>query len=141
MLFFKVEGLGWRGEREFQVARVGPKSSEAALLISQQIPKGDFILRSIEGFNTLQVVWDGQASEHCQTFVPHIENRADRLGEGHMESVQVLGAHSVVEGQGASVVVEQHSHAAQVGGRLDGHLFAVVAHHPGIVAATEYPGS
>lgn len=90
---------------------------------------------SVLGLQAFQVVWDGQASEDRQTLVPHVEDGAHRLGEGHPEGVEVLGAHRVVEGQGSHVVVQQDPNAPQVGGGLDGHLLAVVADHPGVVAA------
>ena len=57
-----------------------------------------------------------------------------------MKCVQVLGAHRVVEGQVASVVVQQDPDSPQVGRGLDGQLFAVVTNHPRVVAAAEHPG-
>lgn len=52
----------------------------------------------------------------------------------------MLGAHGVVEAHGADVVVQQDPDAPQVGRGLDGQLLAVVANHPGVVAAAEHPG-
>lgn len=86
------------------------------------------------------MIGDREASEDRQTFVPHVEHRADRLGEGHVERVQVLGTHCIVESHAASVIVQQDPDAPQVGQGLDSKLFAVVAHRPGVVAAAEHPG-
>lgn len=87
----------------------------------------------------LEVVWDGQPRENSQTLVPHVEHGTDWLSEGDVECVQVLWAGAIVEGQGASIVVQQHPHTTQVGGRFDGHLLAVVTYYPGVVAARQYP--
>lgn len=86
------------------------------------------------------MVGDGEAGEDGQTLVPHVEHGAHGLHEGHVERVQVLRAHGVVEGQVAGVVVQQDPDAPQVGRRLDGQLLAVVPHHPGVVAAAQHPG-
>lgn len=86
------------------------------------------------------MVGDGEAREDRQTLIPHVEHGTHRLHEGDVERVQVLGAHGVVERQVAGVVVQQDADAAQVRGRLDRQLLAVVAHHPGVVAAAEHPG-
>lgn len=86
------------------------------------------------------MVRDGQASEDRQTLIPHVEDRTHGLDEGDVKCVQVLGAHRIVEGQVAGVVVQQDPNASQVGRGLNGQLFAVVADHPGVVAATEHPG-
>ena len=88
---------------------------------------------------SLKVVWNGKSCEDSHTLVPHVEDRTHRLDEGDVIGVEMVGAHGVVEGQVAGVIVQQHAKAAQVWGRLDGHLFAVVAHHPGVVAATQHP--
>lgn len=92
------------------------------------------------GVQPLQVVGDGQPGEDGQTLVPHVEDGADGLRKGDVEGVQVLRAHGVVEGDAARVVVQQDADAAQVRRRLDGQLLAVVAHHPGVVAAAQHPG-
>lgn len=92
------------------------------------------------GVQPLQVVGDGQPGEDGQTLVPHVEDGADRLRKGDVEGVQVLRAHGVVERDVASVVVQQDANAAQVRRGLDGQLLAVVAHHPGVVAAAQHPG-
>lgn len=39
---------------------------------------------------SFQVVGDGEAREDCQTLVPHVEHGTHGLGEGDVESVQVL---------------------------------------------------
>lgn len=94
---------------------------------------------SVLGVDSLQVVWDGKASEDGQTLIPNVEHGAHGLDEGDVKCVQVLGAHGVIEGQVAGVVVQQDADASQVRRRLDGQLFAVVANHPGVVATAEDP--
>lgn len=86
------------------------------------------------------MIGDRKASEDRQTFVPHIEHRADGLGEGHVECVQMLGTHCIVESHAAGIIVQQDPDAAQVGQWLNSKLFAVVAHCPRVVAAAEHPG-
>lgn len=86
------------------------------------------------------MIRDRKASEDCQTLVPHIEYRADRLSKGHVECVQVLGTHCIVESDAAGVIVQQNPNASQVGQGLDSKLFAVVTHRPGVVAAAQHPG-
>lgn len=86
------------------------------------------------------MIGDRKASEDGQTLVPHIEHGADGLGEGHVERVQVLGPHCVVESHAAGVVVQQDPDAPQVRQGLDSELLAVVAHGPGVVAAAQHPG-
>lgn len=88
----------------------------------------------------LQVVRDGQSSEDCQTSIPHIKHRADRLSKGNVKCIQVLRADGVVERQGSGVVVQQNSKTPQVGWRLNSHLLAVMSYHPGVVATRDYPG-
>lgn len=95
---------------------------------------------SVVGLQLLQMVRDGEAGENGQTLVPHVEHGTHGLDEGHVERVQPLGAHGVVEGHVAAVVVQQDADAPQVGRRLDAQLFAVVADHPGVVAAAQHPG-
>lgn len=51
------------------------------------------------------------------------------------------GVQSIVERDGAVVIVQQDADAPEVGGWLDGDLLAVVSHHPVIVAAAQCPGS
>lgn len=87
------------------------------------------------------MVWDWQARDNGQAFVPHSERGAHGLREGDIESVEVEGVQGIIEGNGAVVVVQQDADAPQVGGRLDGDLLAVVSHHPGIVTAAQRPGS
>lgn len=86
------------------------------------------------------MVRDGQPGEDGQTLVPHVEDGADRLRKRDMKSVQVLRAHGIIEGDIASVVVQQDSNTPQVRRGLDGQLLAVVAHHPGVIAAAQHPG-
>lgn len=86
------------------------------------------------------MIRDRKASEDCQTLVPHIEHRADRLSKGHVECVQVLGTHCVVESDVASVIVQQDPNTPQVRQGLNNKLFAVVAHCPGVVATAQDPG-
>lgn len=61
------------------------------------------------------MVRDWQTSEYCQTFIPHIEDGTHRLDKGHVECVQVLGAHRVVKGQVPGVVVQQDADSSQMG--------------------------
>lgn len=56
-----------------------------------------------------------------------------------MEGVEVLRAHGIVESQRADVVVQEHADSSQVWWRVNGHLFAVVANHPGVVTTTKHP--
>lgn len=88
----------------------------------------------------LKVVWDRQPGEDGQTLVPHVEDGADGLRKGDMEGVQVLRANSIVKCDISSVVVQQDTNAPQVWRGLNGQFLAVVAHHPGIVAAAQHPG-
>lgn len=86
------------------------------------------------------MIGDRKASEDRQTFVPNVEHRTDGLGEGHMERVQMLGTHCIVESYAAGVVVQQDPDAPQVRQWLDSKLFAIMAHRPGVVATAENPG-
>lgn len=94
---------------------------------------------SVKCLYTLQMVWDREACKDCKTFVPYVKYRANRLGEGNMEGMKVLGAHGIIEGQIANIVVQEHSDSPQVWWGVNGHLFAVVTHHPGVVAAAQHP--
>lgn len=89
----------------------------------------------------VQMVWDGEASYNGQALVPHRERGAHRLRECDVEGVEVDGVQSVVEGDGAIIIVQQDADAPEVGGRLDGGLLAVVSHYPVIVTAAQRPGS
>ena len=89
---------------------------------------------------TVQMVRDGQTRDDGQTLVPHGEGGAHGLRERRVEGVEVDGAQSVVEGDGAVVVVQQDADAPEVRGRRDGGLLAVVTHRPVVVAAAEGPG-
>ncbi len=86
------------------------------------------------------MIRDGQTGEDRQTLIPHVEHWTHGLDEGDVKCVQVLRAHGVVESQVAGVVVQQDPDASQMGRRLNGQLFAIVANHPGVVAAAEHPG-
>ena len=86
------------------------------------------------------MVRDGQTRDDGQTLVPHGEGGAHGLRERRVEGVEVDGAQSVVEGDGAVVVVQQDADAPEVRGRRDGGLLAVVSHRPVVVAAAEGPG-
>lgn len=81
------------------------------------------------------MVWDGKPSYNGQTLVPHGEGGAHGLRERDVEGVEVDGVQSVVEGDGAIIIVQQDAHAPEVRGGLDGDFLAVVSHHPVIVAA------
>lgn len=62
----------------------------------------------------LQVIWDGQSTEDCQTSVPHVEHWADWLSEADVECVQVQRTNSVVERQRSQIVIQQHPETPQV---------------------------
>lgn len=87
------------------------------------------------------MVWDGKTGYDGQTLVPHREGGAHRLRECDVEGVEVHGVQSVVERDGAIIIVQQDADAPEVGGGLDGDLLAVVSHHPVIVTAAQRPGS
>lgn len=97
--------------------------------------------RSGQLLGAVQVVWDGKPSDNGHAFVPHGEGGAHRLREGDIKGVEVDGVQSIVERDGAVVIVQQDADAPEVGGGLDGDLLAVVSHHPVIVAAAQCPGS
>lgn len=82
----------------------------------------------------------GQSTEDCQTSIPNIEHRADWMNKINVKCVQVLRGHRIVEGERSWIIIQQNPKAPQVGRRLDGDFLAVVAHHPRVVAAGEYPG-
>lgn len=92
-------------------------------------------------FRAVQVVWDGQTGYNGQTFVPHGEGGAHGLRECDVEGVEVDGVQSIVESDGAVIIVQQDADAPKVGGRLDGDFLAVVSHHPVIMTAAQRPGS
>lgn len=87
------------------------------------------------------MVWDGKPSYNGQTLVPHGEGGTHRLRERDVEGVEVDGVQSIVESDGAIVIVQQDAHAPEVRGWLNGDFLAVVPHHPVIVAAAQCPGS
>lgn len=89
----------------------------------------------------VQMVWDRKASYNGQTFVPHSEGGAHRLRECDVKGVEVDGVQSIVESDGAVIIVQQDAHAPEVGRWLDGDFLAVVSHHPVIVAAAQRPRS
>lgn len=88
----------------------------------------------------VQMVWDRKTSYNRQTLVPHREGGAHRLRKCYIEGVEVNGVQSIVEGNGAVIVVQQDADTPEVRSRLDGNFLAVVSHHPVIVAAAEGPG-
>lgn len=53
----------------------------------------------------VQMVWDGKASYNGQAFVPHGEGGAHRLRECDVKGVEVDGVQSIVESDGAVIIV------------------------------------
>lgn len=86
------------------------------------------------------MVRNRQASYNGQTLIPHSERGAHRLPKCNVKSVKVKGVQSIVKSKGAVVIVQQNPNPPEVRCGLDGDFFAVVPHHPCVIAAAKHPG-
>lgn len=82
----------------------------------------------------------GQACYNGQTLIPHSECGADGLPKCNVKGVKVQGVQGIIKSKGTIVVVQQNADTAEMRRRLYWDFFAVVSHHPCVVAAAQHPG-